>query len=56
VRGADEIAVIASGRVAERGTHEELMKLENGIYARLYSLQFREGEGDTATLSQTIGF
>ena len=56
VRSADEIAVIASGKVAEQGTHEELMKIEDGIYARLYSLQFREGEGDTATLSQTIGF
>ena len=37
---ADEIAVISEGRVAEKGTHQELMAL-GGIYQQLYSLQFR---------------
>ena len=31
VRGADQILVIDSGKIAERGTHEALMQ-ENGIY------------------------
>ena len=44
VRSADEIAVISHGRVIERGTHGELMDLEEGIYRQLYELQFRDGE------------
>ena len=38
VRGADEIIVIESGRVTERGTHESLLE-QAGSYARLWSLQ-----------------
>ena len=44
VKNADEIAVISEGKIVERGTHEELMG-ENGMYAELYKLQFRE-EGE----------
>ncbi len=40
IRNADEIAVVLNGRIAERGTHEELMAQE-GTYHNLYSLQFR---------------
>lgn len=43
VRGADEIAVIANGRITEMGTHEALLA-KNGTYAELYKLQFREEE------------
>lgn len=42
-RNADEIAVVSNGVIAEQGTHEVLME-ENGIYAKLYNLQFRDGE------------
>ena len=38
VRGADEIAVLERGRIAERGTHDLLME-EGGLYASLYRLQ-----------------
>lgn len=38
VRMADQIVVIEQGRVVERGSHEELMRL-NGHYAHLFSLQ-----------------
>jgi ATP-binding cassette subfamily B protein len=38
VRIADRIAVIADGRVAELGTHDELLRA-NGRYAQLFELQ-----------------
>lgn len=43
IRNADEIAVVTEGRIAERGTHDELMA-KGGIYKKLYSLQFREND------------
>ena len=39
IRDADKIVVIDSGRVAEAGSHEELMKLHGSYYA-LYQTQF----------------
>ena len=41
IKNADEIAVIAEGRIAEQGKHEALIE-NNGIYADLYKLQFRQ--------------
>ena len=39
VRHADEIVVIKKGTISERGQHEDLMKIESGIYRRLIDLQ-----------------
>ena len=43
IRNADEIAVVTEGKITERGTHEELIA-KDGIYKKLYSLQFREND------------
>ena len=41
IRSADKILVMHKGRLRESGTHEELLTLD-GIYARLYRLQYKE--------------
>ena len=41
IKRADQIAVIAGGKIAEQGSHEQLLA-QDGIYAELYRLQFRE--------------
>ena len=43
VRNADQILVLDHGRVAERGTHEQLLK-HDGLYADLYRKQLLEEE------------
>ncbi|BBF87123.1 lipid A export ATP-binding/permease protein MsbA [Aquitalea magnusonii] len=45
IENADRIIVMHQGRVAEQGSHQQLMQLD-GLYARLHSLQFREPEAD----------
>ena len=41
IQNADRIALINEGVLAELGTHEELMQIENGKYKNLYNMQFR---------------
>jgi subfamily B ATP-binding cassette protein MsbA len=43
VRNADRIFVVDKGRITETGTHDELCQLD-GVYKKLYDLQFLEGE------------
>ena len=43
IKNADEIAVIAEGKIMEKGTHGELIAL-GGIYEKLYNMQFRAKE------------
>lgn len=44
IRNADLIAVINDGQIVERGTHEELLNIENGAYKALYDMQFKKQE------------
>jgi subfamily B ATP-binding cassette protein MsbA len=50
VHQADQIAVLDQGKVAEVGTHDQLLA-KGGAYARLYSMQFAdEAERDQAII------
>lgn len=42
IQNADRIAVINEGVLAELGSHEELMKIQNGKYKSLYEMQFNK--------------
>jgi ATP-binding cassette subfamily B multidrug efflux pump len=46
IRDADRIVVLNHGRIAEIGTHGELMEREGGLYQRLYLLQQLEEEDE----------
>jgi ATP-binding cassette subfamily B protein len=50
IRNADRILVIDNGRVAESGTHPELLALGNR-YADLYRTQFADGERRTVEVA-----
>ena len=51
IKNADEIVVISNGLIKEQGSHDKLVE-SGGIYASLYSLQFRTG--DTTYLSHEL--
>ena len=36
ITSADQIMVMESGRIAQAGTHNELIAVEEGMYSRLY--------------------
>jgi ATP-binding cassette subfamily B protein len=48
VRDADQILVVADGRVVERGRHTQLLAA-GGLYAELYETQFAPQETSTST-------
>ena len=47
IKNADRIAVINEGELAELGTHDELINIENGKYKYLYEMQFKKQEEAT---------
>lgn len=40
IRNADHIVVLEHGTIKERGTHQELLQIEDGLYKSLSKLQF----------------
>ncbi|HET8679531.1 MAG TPA: ATP-binding cassette domain-containing protein, partial [bacterium] len=55
IQHVDRILVIHKGRLVEEGTHRELLA-RNGIYTKLYQLQYRDQEvRPTAPLGRAAG-
>lgn len=44
IRHADKIMVLSKGEIQELGSHEELLKIEDGHYKHLYEMQFSTRE------------
>ena len=42
IRNAQKIIVLTENGIGEQGTHEQLLA-ENGVYAGLYNMQFKNG-------------
>jgi len=42
VKKANRILVMDNGKIVEQGTHNELLKIPNGFYAKLHEVQFLE--------------
>ncbi|HSG01666.1 MAG TPA: ABC transporter transmembrane domain-containing protein [Vicinamibacterales bacterium] len=55
VRRADLIVALDEGRVAETGTHESLVGLPEGVYAKLYALQAFEDPAEAKQAAQVTG-
>ena len=48
IKNADRIAVINDGELAELGSHDQLMMLPDGLYRKLYEMQFKNQQETTA--------
>ena len=42
IKNADRIVVMDKGNIVEIGSHDELLQIKDGFYARLYNIQFSE--------------
>jgi len=42
IQGADKILVMHKGEIREKGTHQNLLKKGDGIYRKLYELQYKD--------------
>jgi len=52
IKGADNIIVLGDGKVAEEGTHDELLAL-GGKYAEMWNMQLNSTGGNRSTGSLT---
>ncbi|MEO5800404.1 MAG: ABC transporter transmembrane domain-containing protein [Gemmatimonadales bacterium] len=54
VQRADRLVVLEKGKIVEQGTHAELLRL-GGVYAKLFQMQWRDGEDLATALSALQG-
>ncbi len=53
IKRADKILVMHHGRIAEEGTHDELLA-KDGLYRKLYDLQFKEEAASNGDLAANV--
>lgn len=56
VRALDRLLVLDKGKVIEEGSHDALIRLENGLYRRLFerqALELIKGLGDSEVTRKT---
>lgn len=51
IRGADRILVMHKGKIRETGSHQELIEKVDGIYRKLYELQYKEQDIGVASIT-----
>ncbi len=51
IRHAQQIVVLDAGRVAEIGTHDELIKLPDGLYSKMWAMQVHGASGGSSRAS-----
>lgn len=51
IQGADRILVMHKAELRESGSHRQLLQKKNGIYRRLYELQYRDQQASRGRLS-----
>ncbi|MEG1620394.1 MAG: ABC transporter ATP-binding protein [Oscillospiraceae bacterium] len=49
IKNADEIIVIANGKIVEQGSHNDLLA-KGGAYEKLYNLQFKNSNNDSINI------
>ncbi len=51
IQNVDRILVLLDGEVREEGTHQELLAHQDGLYSKLYQLQYKDQELDRTSVS-----
>lgn len=54
IKGADNIIVLGGGKVAEEGTHDELLEL-GGKYAEMWNMQLHSNRGNKGSTASLTG-
>ena len=54
ITGADQILVVDGGEIVERGTHQELVHRDDGLYARFYGLQSGDKRRSAEAIAETV--
>ncbi|KAG6608770.1 Multidrug resistance protein ABC Superfamily [Phytophthora cinnamomi] len=54
VRRADKIVVVNGGHVVEEGPHDELVRIEDGIYRKLYTIQEEKAQEEAEAAAALI--
>jgi ATP-binding cassette, subfamily B (MDR/TAP), member 1 len=55
IRGADKIVVVADGKVAEQGTHDDLITKPQGRYKRLFEYSKRDARSSASLGNSASG-